>query len=126
MGKIADFYAEFSIKDLLSGKLKDLIARIGEMRLLTLGEITSLGVLGDMFKNVGVHAMDISASYVAMNKELGLNTDLLQRWQNVARASNVPAEAVATSFANIQRTLAGFRQGQINTGFLQGAAFLNI
>lgn len=99
---------------------------MGDMKIQTLSEITALGVLGDMLKNTGVQAMGMAANYTTLNRELDISSDLLQRWQNVARASNVPVQAVAQSFATVQRTLAGFKQGVQNEGFLKGASFLGI
>ena len=125
MGKLADFYADLKITgDTLT--LKTMVNKMSEMKLNTLGEITALGVMADILKNVAVHAMGTASAYTTLSHEFGINTDLLQRWQNVAIRSNVPIEAVAASFANVQKILAGFRQGQMNTGFMQGAAFLGI
>src|SRR5579864_87451 len=125
MGKISDFFVDLKVKgDTIT--LKDMVARMSDLKLTTLGEITALGVLGDMLKNTALHAMDMASNYTTLSKELGINTDLLQKWQNVARSSNVPIEAVASSFANVQKTLAGSKMGQFNEGFMRGAAFLGV
>lgn len=99
---------------------------LSNMKLETLGEITALGVMADIFKNVATQAMGTASSFTSLSSEFDINTQLLQRWQNVAVKSNVPIEAVANSFTNVQKILTGFKQGQINTGFLQGASFLKI
>jgi len=127
MGKIADFYAELKIKDGLSMTLKEVWNKMGELRLSTLGEITALGVLGDMLKNAGSQAMVMSAGYTTLNKELGISTNLLQRWQNVARSrTTVAPEEVAGGFAHIQKVLAGLASGDVDQGFMKGAALLGM
>lgn len=122
---IGSFAVDLKVKgDTLT--LRDMVSKMADMRLMTLGEITALGVLGEMLKNTGLQAMGMSSGYTTLNQTLGINTDLLQRWQNVARATNVPIEAVAASFANVQKTLTGFKQGVVNDQFLRGASLLGI
>lgn len=123
--KIADFFAELKVKgDTLT--MRDMVSRMGDMKLQTFGVITALSVLGTLLKDAAGQAMGMATGYTTLNKELGISSELLQRWQNVARTTNVPIDAVAQSFSNVQKILTGFRQGVQNEGFLKGASFLGI
>lgn len=127
MPKIADFFAELKVKDGLSMTLKTAWQAMADLRLSTIGEIISLGVLGDMLKNAGKEAITMSEGYTTLNKELGINTDMLQRWQNVARSkTTVAPEAVADSFSHLTQVMAGWSHGKMDPGFMQGAAFLGM
>lgn len=125
MGIIGDFFVNIGVKgDTLT--LRTMVDSMSNMKLETLGEITALGVLGNMMKNVGINAMGAASHFTTLTEEFGINTDMLQKWQNVARRSNVPVQSIAESFTRIQQILTGFRQGQYNEGFLKGASFLGI
>lgn len=123
--KIADFFADIKIQgDTLT--LKTMANTMADMKLETIAEIGALGALGLAFKNVAVQAMQLGSSYTSINKEYGTNINLLQRWQNVARASNVPVDAVAQTFTKMQSLLASPLIGNPNSGFMRSAALLGI
>lgn len=123
--KVADFFADIKIQgDTLT--LKTMVDSMAEMKLETLGEIGALGVLGLALKNAGAEAMRLSTGYTAINKEYGTNITMLQRWQNVARGSNVPVEAVAQTFASMQKMLASPFIGNPNSAFMRAAGLLGI
>jgi hypothetical protein len=127
MGKIADFYAELKIKDALSMTLKTALQAMGDLRLTTIGEITALGVLADGLVKAGQQAIEMSTGYTTLSKELDINTDKLQRWQNVARSkTTVAPAAVADSFAYLEKVLAGWSHGRIDQNFMMGASFLGM
>jgi hypothetical protein len=71
-------------------------------------------------------AMDAASSYAKLHAEWGIGIDQLQRWQNVAVRSNVSAEAVSTSFANLAENLAKMRGGEASTSFLNAMGFLGL
>lgn len=123
--KIADFFADIKIQgDTLT--LKNMVNSMADMKLETLGEIGALGALGMALKNAGLEAMRLSSGYTAINKEYGTNIQMLQRWQNVARGSNVPVEAVTQTFTKMQKLLADPLIGNPNSGFMRAAGLLNI
>lgn len=106
--------------------LKTALEYMANLKLETLGEIGALTTLGLTLRAVGKEAMSVSSGYTAINKEYGTNIGLLQRWQNVARASNVPVEAVAQTFTRMQQLLASPLIGNPNSSFMRAAGIMGI
>lgn len=123
--KIADFFADIKIVG-DTATLKTMVNSMADMKLETLGEIGALGALGIALKRTAQEAMALSSGYTSINREYGTNIGLLQRWQNVARASNVPAEAVAQTFSQMQKLLASPLIGNPNSGFMRAAGLLGV
>ncbi len=123
--KLADFFVDLKVQgDTLT--LKSMANTMSDMKLSTLGEIGALVELGLTLKNVAQEAMRVGSSYTSINKEYGTNIGLLQRWQNVARGSNVPVEAVAQTFTRMQQLLASPFIGNPNSSFMRAASLLGI
>lgn len=123
--KLADFFVDLKVNgDTMT--LKTMVNSMADMKLETLGEIGALSVLALTLKDVAQQAMTVSTGYTAINKEYGTNITLLQRWQNVARASNVPVDAVAQTFTRMQQLLASPFIGNPNSSFMRAAGLLGI
>lgn len=123
--KLADFFVDLRVQgDTLT--LKTMVNSMADMKLETLGEIGALGALGLALKDVAGQALRLSTGYTAINKEYGTNITLLQRWQNVARASNVPAGDVAQTFTRMQQLLASPFIGNPSNAFNRAAGILGL
>lgn len=123
--KLADFFVDLKVQgDTVT--LRTMVDSMADMKLETLGEIGALGALGLALKNAGLQAMSLSSGYTSINKEYGTNITMLQRWQNVARASNVPVEAVAQTFTQMQKLLASPFIGNPNSAFMRAAGIMGI
>lgn len=123
--KLADFFVDLKVVgDTMT--LKTMVNSMADMKLETLGEIGALGALGLALKQVGTEAMQLSVGYTAINAQYGTNIEMLQRWQNVARASSVPVQDVAQTFTRMQTLLASPLIGNPNSAFMRAAGIMGI
>lgn len=123
--KLADFFVELGVEgDTMT--LGTMVNQMSDLKLETLGEITALGALGVALKNAGMHAMELGVGYSNINRQYDTNINMLQRWQNVARASNVPVEDVAKTFTSMQQKLASPFIGDPNSAFNRAAGLLGV
>lgn len=122
--KVADFYVAFTMKT--DGSIKGLLNDLLNMKLTTASTLAVIYEATRVLSSMSFGAMDAASSYAKLHAEWGIGIDQLQRWQNVAVRSNVSAEAVSTSFANLAENLAKMRGGEASTSFLNAMGFLGL
>lgn len=122
--KVADFYVAFTMKT--DGSIKGLLNDLLNMKLTTASTLAVIYEATRVLSSMSFGAMDAASSYAKLHAEWGIGIDQLQRWQNVAVRSNVSAEAVSTSFANLAENLAKMRGGEASDSFLRSMGFLGL
>lgn len=123
--KIAELYADFRV-NVERATLDVLNTTLGELRLSTIAEVTSLAGLTKVLFNVGRGALDTATNFHALAEVYGINTQQLQRMEIAGLAANVSVDKIQQSVVGLQQNLAGLQLGQINQGFLQAAGFLGV
>lgn len=82
-------------------KVKDFIKSIKEMPLSVASAITALAGLDLGIVHMIGHTLDVANGLSIFSAETGLNTQQLQRWQNVAKGVGLSADTATTSIMGI-------------------------
>lgn len=123
--KVAELFADFRV-DFQKETLALANMALGELRLGTIAEITTLAGLTRALYNVGVSAVRTASDYHMLGEVYGINANQLQRMEVAGLAANVSVDKMRQSALGLQNNLASLNLGQINSGFLEAAGFLGL
>lgn len=118
--KVAELYAEFKV-DFQKSTMDVLNTSLGELKLSTIAEISSLAGLTRMLFSVGNNALKTASHLHMLGAVYGLNTQGLQNMERAGLAANVSTEKMEASVIGLQNNLAGLQLGQVSSGFLEAA-----
>lgn len=111
--KIAEFFVQLGV-NVSDKKLKEFIGDLGDMRIGTLANISSVAALAAELFKLGNEAINASVNFQKFSNQTGLSWRELQRWQIVGEQANVSAETIAGSISALQKNMAEIRLGRGN------------
>lgn len=109
--KIGDLFVQLGVSA-DTFKVKDFKRAIDDLPVSVAGAIVSLAGLSLSFVSLTDDALKMTSTFKIFTAETGMNARALQQWQQVAKQSGVPTEAVTGSMLSLSSMLARVHLGR--------------